>query len=378
MKSIQLRLFSCFALIALIASSGAFVFADTTLDQAKEMSRKTGRPVLAVAGSKSCVHCRNLMKRLSTDESIQSIVIQFVPLKIDTATEQWQQWEREHRSEGNGIPKIYAVRADGETLYAKSGAPQGDNLPKLLVALLKNSGTIYDNEQLQLIYQAKIEFDKNMTDRNVPAAIKSLNALKNVGTPGNLGSYAEELIAFDKSVNDLAALAKKEITDIQQAVVDKQQTGSESIELVRSYNRAFEQYKDFEIVGEAVTELQKVIKSNKDLFQLANDVSVIDRAATEYSLSNKRRLLDEMKEIAARTQNAEILKIVNASIPKLEKLLEPKPRTWTDNTGSFSVYAKFVESSDSSVTLQKQDGAKLEVPIDRLSKTDQRYLRSMK
>lgn len=45
-------------------------------------------------------------------------------------------------------------------------------------------------------------------------------------------------------------------------------------------------------------------------------------------------------------------------------------RMWTDNSSTFQVMAKYVGVDDKSVQLQREDGRKLKVPLDRLSKED--------
>ncbi len=51
-------------------------------------------------------------------------------------------------------------------------------------------------------------------------------------------------------------------------------------------------------------------------------------------------------------------------------------RTWTDANGAFSVTAKFVKFTNSSVYLLKQDGKEIQVLMSRLSKADQEWVRT--
>lgn len=54
---------------------------------------------------------------------------------------------------------------------------------------------------------------------------------------------------------------------------------------------------------------------------------------------------------------------------------EEEARVWTDASGKFSVEATLVESKNGIVVLNKTDGSRIEVPLNRLSKDDQKYLR---
>lgn len=58
---------------------------------------------------------------------------------------------------------------------------------------------------------------------------------------------------------------------------------------------------------------------------------------------------------------------------------EEEYRTWTDNTGKFSVTAKLIVSADDKLTddavLTKQDGSNSTVPFERLNSASQKYIR---
>lgn len=318
------------------------------------------------------------MKRLTTEAGLQAIVAQFVPIKIDTATDQFQQWEREHKSGARGIPIIYGVRADGETLYAKSGAPQGDGLPTLLVQILRQSGTIYSNDQLMEIYGVKQEFDKHLESDDKQAAIASLKELKKFGEPGNLGSYADELVAFDKAINELTENAKNNIAELQSAIIDKQFTDEQAVDLMLRFNELTNVFRGFDPLDDAVKEIQGVVKRNEQLNDLADDLVVVERAKSAKSRSGKKRVLDQLIEVKARTTNTHIQTVVSKSIKDLQKELLPEMRTWTDNTGSFKVTARFIDVDAKTVILQKEDGSDIRVPLERLSAEDTRYIKSLK
>lgn len=51
-----------------------------------------------------------------------------------------------------------------------------------------------------------------------------------------------------------------------------------------------------------------------------------------------------------------------------------EPRTWTDSTGKHKIKGSFVSLEDGKVTLEKADGATLEIDLKKLSKADQKYV----
>ncbi len=52
-------------------------------------------------------------------------------------------------------------------------------------------------------------------------------------------------------------------------------------------------------------------------------------------------------------------------------------RTWTDSTGQHKVNAKLVERTEKDITLEKDDGSRVTLPLDKLSQTDREFLRSL-
>jgi hypothetical protein len=52
-------------------------------------------------------------------------------------------------------------------------------------------------------------------------------------------------------------------------------------------------------------------------------------------------------------------------------------RIWRDGSGKFAVLAKFVEFEKGQVTLERRDGKRSDIALNRLSKDDQRYVREV-
>ncbi len=53
-------------------------------------------------------------------------------------------------------------------------------------------------------------------------------------------------------------------------------------------------------------------------------------------------------------------------------------RTWTDSTGRFEVQAKFVAVDGSQVTIARDNGARITLPLEKLSEADQEYIAKLK
>lgn len=115
-------------------------------DQAVALTRRTGRPLLAIGGTVNCVYCVKMAKQLETDESLVPAASKYVILKIDTSTPLWREWRDKYEIDGDGVPQVVILRADGKQIYGKSGAPA--DLKGFLEQNLSDAGTVLSGEEL--------------------------------------------------------------------------------------------------------------------------------------------------------------------------------------------------------------------------------------
>jgi len=60
-----------------------------------------------------------------------------------------------------------------------------------------------------------------------------------------------------------------------------------------------------------------------------------------------------------------------------EESLPPRNRTWTDTTGKFTIKAEFVKLSAGKVTLKRDDGSEISLPLEMLAAADQQIARQL-
>lgn len=68
--------------------------------------------------------------------------------------------------------------------------------------------------------------------------------------------------------------------------------------------------------------------------------------------------------------------VAKLPVETLELESPMKPRKWQDATGKFNITAKVMSIKDGKVALQKEDGSIVNVPIEKLSEPDRKYLES--
>ncbi len=354
-----------------------------TIEQAMALSKATGRPILAMAGSKTCAPCQALLERLKTDRSIAPLVTQFVPLKVETDGENWGEWASKYRHEGNGIPILFVVRADGEMLYGKSGSKTGNELPVFLAEHLKTSGRIFTDEQLAAIKAAVEESNKALAAGDAWTAVKRIEGLKKLGTPGKFGSYAAAAQEADALYAQLVEQGRAALVAAQEQLAGNDKFAG--VLAVFTANRVFGNL--VELKKDLVT-AEREIGKDQSLKEIVKQAEALDRALAQAGNKTTRKNAPAAFELVMTrfpgTPAAELAKT------KLAELGVEKPaadaaiatasgvRTWSDTTGKFRIEAELVKVEDGKVELKRKDGQNVTVPLDKLSKDDQDYLAQQK
>ncbi len=328
-----------------------------------------------------------LMKRLNTDRSLAPLVAQFVPLKIDTQTPEWQAWARKYPHEGTAIPILYVVRADGTKMYAQSNALPDDALGPFLLASLREAGRILSASELEAIQKAAETARAAQEQGDTFAAVKALAGLKKIGTPGELGSYAASAIAVDQLAAQLNEQGKLALADAEEKLAgDDPLAGALALVEVKRIYALLPSLKS------EVTSAYTQHERDADTKTLLAQAAAFDRAKTLASETRTRRQgIASLERIAAQDANPAIAELARAELAKLqgdpeepevkfsvveveESAAEPL-RTWTDSTGNFKIEAKFVAVEETEVVLAREDGSTLRVPLERLSEADQNYVK---
>lgn len=174
-------------------------------------SQATGRPVLAIAGSTGCVWCKKMAAELASDPTVQEPAAKFVVLLLDTDDPvRWPLWESRYKVEGDGIPAVFVVRADGEQIYGDTGAPR--DLAAFLDSRLKDAGTVLDDAALSELAAASRTLAKSWRKRDpkevIPELTKRLDP-KNYSAPAKqIAQVAEQMKKF---AGDRFAAAERDL-----------------------------------------------------------------------------------------------------------------------------------------------------------------------
>lgn len=326
-----------------------------------------------------------MIERLNKDAAIAPLVAQFVPLKIDTDGANWGPWARKYSHQGNGIPILYVVRADGELLYGQSGSKSGAELPAFLAQQLSTAGTIFSKEQLTTIQKVVEEATLALSESDDAGAVNRLESLRRIGDVGRFGSYAAAALEADALHAQLVERGKAALDAAKQ----KLEAGDPFAGVlgVLSAHRIYQKLPELKKeLGNAERDLSR----KPELKEVVRQAEALDKAlALLNQRQGKKLALTALEKVISRFPNTPAAEQARAKLEELgaspsesgsssASSTGPKPavgfRTWSDRSGKFKVEAELLGVTEGKVQLKRKDGQTVEVPLDRLSDEDQKFV----
>ena len=245
---------------------------------------------------------------------------QFVPLKLDTSSKEFRGWSQEHQSEGNSIPILYVVRADGETLYGQSGSLLGDRLPAMLLQSLRHSGRVLTPKESEAALEAIGQFDEFYSKGEIRSAIKALNKVKRLGIPGEIESYAAPVVKINAAARKLAeevdTKMKQQLIDVQSGDEQRQLSGLlESLQMKRDYS-------SLRSAKTKLTEFSHELGKLKSIKQLIKEARIIDAARIAKSRSSINRGIAKLTALKDSTTSETVKKSATDLLRTLQDKLD--------------------------------------------------------
>lgn len=224
---------------------------------------------------------------------------QVVPIKLDTGSDIWREWARKHKAAGSGIPIVYVVRADGETLYANSGTLTDGQLKLLLSAALSNAGLVLGQKDVQTLNDVTHQFREFRTGGDPKSALKSLRQAKRyLGKSGRVASYAKPAMDLNQEIQLLVETAndsiKQTASQVEQA---KDQSEAEQIRAIQKYLGVKDQYSDLRSSKSDLSSIQSSIRKDDQMKTLYDSVKLLELASSAKSDSQKSRYKDKLEKL---------------------------------------------------------------------------------
>ena len=261
----------------------------------------------------------SLLKRLNNEEALAPFVAQFVPIKIDTGSKEYGIWSRLHKKQGSGIPIVYIVRADGQTMYAKSGSLNTEELAQLLGTCLENSGRIFSKREVDLMLTVDEAVVQLREQGETVKAIRKLSELKKLGINANTATYAKPVSALVTHVEELTELGRKDLAKVRELLTDDA-TEQQQIDALTAFAEARSTFSKLPTLKSDFTKINRQLTRDKELRALSKDLKTIKRyqsakskSAIERGIAALTKIVEARKEGALADQAKELLAKLKSS-----------------------------------------------------------------
>lgn len=313
-----------------------------------------------------------LKNRLGTDQSIQPLLAQYVPLNLVTAEATAKQaFLQKYRPEGNGIPMVFVIRADGEKLFGETFKQE---LPTFLTEYLKKAGNPLSDSEVTRLESAVTIAKAAIEKEDVSAAVQALKS-----APGR-GSYATAATEAAELVKSIKEKADQEIARAGELLGDKAslQEGAFVIsKAARQYSKLPEQKRR---VGKVLTKY----KAREDGASALEQADAFLRTQAREKSKDKRLAITGYQSIV---KNYPGTFVADLSSERLAALGEESPavdataadlseaRIWISSNGKFEIRAVMVQANATHVQLMTEDGKLIAVPLSKLRAEDVQFVR---
>ncbi len=320
-----------------------------------------------------------LLKRLQTDPSLARYAGWFIPLKIETQGEEWGKWSSQYRHEGNAIPILFVVRADGQQLFGKSGSLPGPELLVMIEQVLSQAGTVYSDQQLQTLKTSLDKSQELLGAGDTAGAVREFSKVSKLGTLGQLGSYAQAAIQADTFAKKLLEQGRTALTEAKDKL-GQEATRWEGALALAEAKRVYSTLPPLKPELVAAANAARADPAARDMLRLAEQ---LDEAHDQLQKpAGQRRAVTALNRIIAEHPGTPAAKLA-ADWLQAENLAATPPaaktfRTWTSDRGT-TLEAALIDfgygdpatKQDPYVILEKRDGQQVTVPLARLSAESQ-------
>jgi hypothetical protein len=349
-----------------------------TVEEAENLCRDSGRPMLVVAGRHTCGNTTAVLECLK-DRSVVPLVAQYISVYVNVDEAEGKAWRKKYGSPGNTLPYVYIIRADGEKLFSHSGIMDSRELRALLLAQAANVGRTLSAKETALLQKALDKAKRAHKNGDEGEAIKSLLVLKKLGPLGSINTYTGPAVEANRLVAKLAEDGKNTLRDVDAKFADSNATFAAAL----AYARAKRTFAALPTLKADLAAADRKYERQRSLAAAIHQAELLDRAeVTAASHNNAKKAAEAFQRIISAYPDTEVAKVAAEDLKELPDqgpaaaAAKSAYRIWSDTTGRFSVKARCCGVRDGKLSLETEDGRMLQVPLYKLSDRDRKFLES--
>lgn len=300
----------------------------------------------------------------------------FIPLKIEASGSAWQKWNNEYPSEGNTIPIVFVIRADGEMLCGKSGSLPGNELYQLLDSSLNNAGLQLTNQQLASVQQTVNKAKLSIEAEKPMLAVKELMRLSKLGSPGMIPSHADAVTEANSLVVELSEKATAILKEATTKIED-QEARFEGLMLATECS---ETYGRLPLINKNVKSMRSQWNRDDEVKAAFKQVKQFRKLLKQTQKGKLNKRLAAIREFHAKYAEDDLLS--RRSLKLLESIVESElakdPETvidWVAKSGDKIPGQLKVEHEGSKVRIVIGDGGSKTVGVDDLDTVSQEVVK---
>jgi hypothetical protein len=372
-----------FGLTAILSCQLAILARAMTADEAAQLSKSSGRPLLIVAGRHTCGLTNAVLGHLKEPE-LAPALSPYVNIFVDVDEAEGRDCQKKFGSPGTMLPFVYVIRADGEKLYSHSGILQSDELRDVLLSEAAKAGRSLSARETALVKKALEDAKRAQKKGDLGEAVKSLLPLKKIGPLGSVPCFTGPGAEANKLVAQLTNEGKAMLKEVD----EKSPDGKPTLDAALTYAKAKRAFAALPTLKTELAAAARKYERRRAFTEMLAQAEALDRAqAAAASPDNAKKAADAFKKIIATYPDTEAAGLAAEQLKKLSPDgggdaaaddAKPAYRTWTDTTGQFRVKARYAGVSDEKLSLETEDGRKIQVPLEKLSETDRNFLKSQR
>ena len=300
--------------------------------------------------------------------------VQFVPIKIDVATDAYKDWSSLFPHEGGkAIPVVYIIRADGEKQYAKTGGLGTAALTDLLNSNLATAGTILNQSQVEQLVGVQEKLARSIKRKKWAAAIDLINSVNTIEMAGIETSFAQPAVVFQGLFEQLSQAIEAKASEITEPVMESSLTPSQKIDIALQFGKLEFEVQNSSHVDAWLEPSREIISTDDELVAWVDLVKKI--FAFQVTKDESGRAMVE--RIATEQRGNKIGKLA-AKLVGTPGAPRHVMRTWVSANGQFQLTARYHSQTANRVKLIKTNGDEIEVEISKLCQADIQYLMQQK